>query len=51
MNQFGANATSGAGAGDIGVAGAVAINIVTNTSQALIETERFGRRRTAAMSR
>ncbi len=36
MNQFGANATSGAGAGDIGVAGAVAINIVTNTSQALI---------------
>ena len=28
----------GAGAGDIGVAGAVAINIVNNTSQALIET-------------
>ena len=37
MNQFGSNATSGAGAGDIGVAGAVAINIVTNTSEALIE--------------
>jgi len=38
MNIFGANATSGAGASDIGVAGAVAINIVNNTSQALIET-------------
>jgi hypothetical protein len=38
MNLFGATATSGAGASDIGVAGAVAINIVNNTSQALIET-------------
>ena len=38
MNAFGASATSGAGANDIGVAGAVAINIVNDTSQALIET-------------
>ncbi|MFI5455223.1 MAG: beta strand repeat-containing protein [Isosphaerales bacterium] len=38
MNAFGATATSGAGAGDIGVAGSVAINIVNDTSQALIET-------------
>jgi len=38
MNLFGANATSGAGASDIGVAGSVAINIVSDTSQALIET-------------
>ncbi len=37
MNLYGATATSGAGAGDIGVAGSVAINIVTNTSRALIE--------------
>ena len=38
MNVFGATATSGAGASDIGVAGSVPINIVNNTSQALIET-------------
>ncbi len=37
-NSFGANSTSGSGATDIGVAGAVAINIVSDTSQALIET-------------
>ncbi len=34
MNVFLAVAVSGAGAGDIGVAGAVAINIVNNTSEA-----------------
>ena len=38
MNAFGASATSGAAANDVGVAGSVAINIVNNTSQALIET-------------
>ncbi len=42
MNVYGASATSGAGSGagqtDIGVAGSLAINIVNNTSQALIET-------------
>ena len=37
-NSFGANATSGAGSTKVGVSGAVAINIVTDTSQALIET-------------
>ncbi len=38
MNTFGAAAISGAGADDIGLAGAVAINIVQDASQALIET-------------
>ena len=37
-NFFGANSTSGAGASNVGVAGAVAINIVNNTSQALLAT-------------
>ena len=38
VNAFTATAASGAAGGDVGVAGSVAINIVANTSQALIET-------------
>ena len=38
LNSFGANATSGAGSTQVGVSGAVAINIVNDVSQALIET-------------
>jgi hypothetical protein len=38
MNSFGALATSAAAAGDIGVAGSVAINIVDNSSNAVIQT-------------
>ncbi len=37
-NYFSANATSGAGSSKVGVAGAVAINIVNDTSEALVET-------------
>ncbi len=38
VNFFVATAASGAAASDVGVAGSLAINIVDNTSQALIET-------------
>jgi mucin-19 len=38
MNSFTVSATSGAGGTKVGVAGSVAINIVTDTNQALIET-------------
>jgi hypothetical protein len=38
LNQFVATAASGAAGGEVGVAGSVAINIVANTSKALIET-------------
>ncbi len=38
MNVYGAVAISGAGAGDIGVAGSVAVNIVNNSTEALIGT-------------
>jgi mucin-19 len=37
VSTFGAKAISGAGAGDVGVAGAVAINVVVNIAQAFME--------------
>lgn len=38
-NDFSANAKSGAGASQVGVAGALAVNVVVNTSEALVEGE------------
>jgi len=37
VNTFSASATSGAGASNVGVAGSLALNLVTNTNEAVIE--------------